>query len=154
MLKLKFPIKNFSRNNHRNFIRKCHKKDDIPYIEKYKDSAFAESTLRNLNDIFNKKSLIHNDELLDTIYNKFNKYRKITLKDYKSEIYLIIYKFDHSFKFFADHNYKNITNRLNQLHVSYELLNIINNLELSDNDIYINLNISSYTKDERNSEWQ
>ena len=154
MLHLKFPIKIYSCNQRRNIIIKSNQKDDIPYIEKYKNSAFAESTLRNLNDIYNKKSLIHNDELLDIIYNRFKKYRKIALKDHKSEIHLVIYKFDHTFRFFADNNYKNVSNRLNQLHVSYELLDIINNLELSDKDIYINLNILSYTKDERNIEWQ
>lgn len=116
-------------------------KDDTKYI------------LKNLNSLYNTSHIITKDQLQDKIYNKFNKYHKVQLKDLKGSIHFVVEQSAHDIKPVAENNYDKITKRLNQLHVSPNLLDQLEYYEFHNNDIYIDLNISVYKEDERQSEW-
>lgn len=132
-----------------------HPDDNIPYVDKYPESALARSTVTHLSIIYDISHRIDNEFLADVIYDKWNKYHKLELKDINGSIHLIVNHSFHIHKFIAANNYDKVVKRLNALHMSYHVVRYLLSTEFPSNSkpITINLGVSSYIPDPRNDEW-
>lgn len=133
-----------------------HTPDDIPYSEKYKDSRTVHHTINNLENMLNADHRLTNEQLADIIYNKWSKYYKVEMKEYYGKIHLVILHSSYVHKFIALANYDKIVKRLNSLHMSYHIYNIINEVDFPDakKPLIIALGVSSYSDDTREEEWR
>ena len=105
--------------------------DNIPYIDKYKHSVNANETINKLFQSYHIQNDIDKDYLGEKIFHKWDRYHKVDIKDYRGELHLVVYKTYHTFKFFADANYEKITKRLNQLHVTDQLMDMFDHIDFT-----------------------
>lgn len=137
-------------------LRKSSIDDEVPYSEKYKDSRSAQYTLNSLENMLHANENLTNEQFADLIYDKWRKYYKAEIREYYGKIHLVLNHSSYVHKFIALANYDKIVKRLNALHVSYHIYNIINEVDFPDakRPLIISLGISSYSDDPREEEWR
>ena len=133
---------------------KASKPDDIPYSKKY-DSESAKHVIEQLQNLYSTPMTITSEDLADCIYDKWDKYHKMELKDINGEVHLVIHPSSYIHRFIAINNYNSIIKRLNALHLSYHVLQLFDQMEYPDNkSIIISLGVTSYSRDTREDEWR
>lgn len=156
MLRLQTSKVFYKPSHRKNLIKVRSSPDDVPYSEKYKDSRRAQHTLNSLENMLHAESKISNETFADIIFDKWNKYCKVEIKEYYGKIHLVILHSSYVHKFIALANYDKIVKRLNALHISYHFYNIVNEVDFPDDKkpLVISLGLSSYADDPREEEWR
>lgn len=160
MLSLTLHRKSFNKpvksSHRRSIICRQMTPDDIPYSEKYKDSRSAQYALNSLENMLNADHKLDNEQFANIVYDKWNKYHKVDIKEFYGKIHLVINHSSYIHKFIALSNYDKIVKRLNALHLSFHIYSIINEVDFPDDKkpLIISLGMSSYCDDPREEEWR